>query len=435
MAKINFNLREPNSKSNTPINLVIRWNNKRLVYPTGESINPKFWEADKAKSNFQRAKQTKQFRQYPEFNAKLDLLENGVKDVFRKYQNDNLQLLPTPNDLKSLLDKKFSKNAEVVGKLTLMEFVEKFIKDSETRNNDKTGKPVSKVTIRVYKRCLELLKEFQKVSRKRIDFDSFDLDFYHDFTAHLTKEHNFSHNTVGKHIKSLKTFLNSATESGLNTNLAYKSKRFKALTEKSESIYLNENEINELMELDLSNNLRLEKVRDLFIVGCWTGLRFSDFSRIEKKNIRDGFIEIETQKTAHKVVIPIHSTVLKIMKKYGKQYPNSLPPAVSNQKMNQYLKEVAKKVNSFNSTISTTITKGGLKVTTNNKKFDLITTHTARRSFATNLYLDNVPAFNIMQITGHKTEKAFLTYIKITPNESAKILQLHWKKKIKLKKA
>lgn len=78
--------------------------------------------------------------------------------------------------------------------------------------------------------------------------------------------------------------------------------------------------------------LHLDRVRDLFLVGCWTGLRFSDFSRIAPENIKGDFIEIETQKTAEPVVIPIHTTVKQIMKKYKGKYPNSLPPAISNEK-------------------------------------------------------------------------------------------------------
>lgn len=108
---------------------------------------------------------------------------------------------------------------------------------------------------------------------------------------------------------------------------------------------------------------------------------------------------------------------------------NSLPPTLSNTKMNLYLKDLGALIESLDTKVSTSITKAGKNITTTNKKYKLLTTHTARRSFATNLYLDGVPSYTIMRITGHRTEKAFLRYIKITPNESAKVLQLHWKKK------
>jgi integrase len=114
------------------------------------------------------------------------------------------------------------------------------------------------------------------------------------------------------------------------------------------------------------------------------------------------------------------------------KHNGKLPRAISNQKANEYLKELGqikpkghdKPV--LNDSISKTITKGGVKVITNYQKWELLSTHTARRTFATNEYLAGTPAVTIMQVTGHKTEKAFLRYIRLTPREHAKLLQMHW---------
>ncbi len=205
------------------------------------------------------------------------------------------------------------------------------------------------------------------------------------------------------------------------------------LSESTDSIYLNEKELSDIQLLDLSEHPRLERVRDLFLIGCWTGLRFSDFSNITADNIKGDFIEIETKKTAEPVVIPLHPVVKVIMRKYADQFPNSLPPSISNVKMNQYLKELGERLDILHVKVQTSITKGGKLVTTTKQKYQLLTTHTARRSFATNLFLDGLPPTTIMKITGHRTEKAFQRYIKITPTENAKILQLHWQNKNNLK--
>jgi integrase len=188
---------------------------------------------------------------------------------------------------------------------------------------------------------------------------------------------------------------------------------------------LSKQELQALNELDLTDNPRLDKVRDLFLVGCWTGLRFSDFSNIQAKNIKGGFITIKTQKTGKEVVIPIHEVVLNILDKYKDKTENSLPPSISNQKMNEYLKEIAEKAE-FKETVSKTFTKAGKTVTINKSKFDLVSCHTARRSFATNMYLDSVPSITIMAITGHTTESSFMKYIRITPQEHAEQLQTLW---------
>lgn len=431
MAEFNFYLKNPTSTRPTPIILFVSWDNKRLKLYINESIHPDYWQSsDKTKSDYQRATQPKKIKEHDELNFRLDNIMSVSKVALKRYVNEN-EKQPTLDILKIILNEKVNHIAET--KLDFFGFIEKFIANSKNRTNETTGKPLSIVTIRIYKRSLDLLREFSELERKNIDFENIDLDFYHDYTTFLTSVKNFQSNTLGKHIRVLKIFLNEATERGLNTYFAYKSKRFKIVSEKTDSIYLTEKELEDIYDFDLSNYPRLEKVRDLFLVGCWTGLRFSDFSNISPENIKGDFIEIETKKTGQKVAIPIHNTVMQIMKKYKDQYPNSLPPSISNQKMNKFIKEFAEKVESLNVKSSKTFTKGGVNMTISSRKSEMITTHTARRSFATNLFLDGVSAITIMKITGHKTEKAFLLYIKVTPNENAKILQLHWQKKSTMK--
>jgi integrase len=258
-------------------------------------------------------------------------------------------------------------------------------------------------------------------------FNDITLDFYFDFHTYLVNE-KLSTNTIGKRIAILKTIMREATERGLNTNLSFQSKRFKVTREKTENIYLNESELMEIYKLDLSKNKKLNRVRDLFLVGCYTGLRFSDLSVLSNQNIKDNFIEIETQKTRESVAIPLHPIVRNIIDKHK----GGLPRALSLQRMNIYLKKIGEMIESLNVNTSKKMTKGGLEITTNSKKYLQITTHTARRSFASNLFVKGVPSQTIMKITGHKTEKSFMQYIKITPKENAKLIQMIWDKESKL---
>jgi integrase len=311
-------------------------------------------------------------------------------------------------------------------KETLLSFVDKIIEQTAIRTNDRTGKPISKNTIKVYNQCKRLLTEFNKTVRK-IDFVNIDLDFYHDFREFMLKK-EYSPNTIAKHTITLKTILNEATERGVNTNLAFKSKRFKAPQIEVETIFLNESELTEIYNKDFSKFPKLDRVRDLFLIGCYTGLRFSDFSQITPKNIKGNNFEVTTQKTNETVLIPIHPRVKAIMTKYEGKYVNSLPPSIANQNMNIYLKDLCEMVDCLKVDINKTSKKGNLTLHETIKKYKLVTTHTARRSFATNLYLQGFPAINIMKLTGHKTEKSFLKYIKITPTDNAKRLELHWNK-------
>lgn len=427
MAKTTFILKEPRSKDDTLVFLVFRYGNNRVKFSTKEKINPKYWNEDT-----HRARETKQFSGYSNFNHRLETIEDTAKDVFREYQNNNNHRQPTVEEFRELLQQRFYPATSGNDK-TLFGFIDRFIEEAKTRVNEKTGKPFSNGIKKGYSQTLKVLKDFQQKKRKRIDFDTIDLNFYNEFTEYMATEKKYAINNIGKHIKTLKTFLNDATERGYNSNFAYKMKKFKTFNVPVENIYLNESELDELLNLDLTDEPTYDKVRDLFLVGCWTGLRFSDFSNIKPENIDGDFIEITTQKTAEPVVIPIHATVKKIMKKYKGQYENSLPPAISSQKMNDYLKEIGKKLDTLKIPVSTSNTKGGLYVTATNPKHDLITTHTARRSFASNLYIKGFPAQQIMKITGHKTERAFMKYIKITPKESAKVLQSFWQQENKLK--
>lgn len=430
--KTNFNLKEKNSNEETLIYLIIRWDKRKLKYSTKESIYPKFWETDIEKRNFQRAKETKQFPEYPEFNAGLDWIESTTKNVFRQFLNDNNRQ-PNVEELRELLDIRL-RNIQQKQKKDLFGFVEQFISEAKSRFNSETGKALAKGTINIYQTTLNTLKEYATKKRKRIDFDIIDLNFYQEYTEYLAKERNLANNTVGRHIKTIKTFLNDAAERGFHKNFSFKSKKFKIITEQTDAIYLNAQELDELFKLNLSDNTRLERVRDLFLVGCWTGLRFSDFSTIEKRHIQDEFIEIRTKKTDETVVIPIHNNVKLIMEKYKGKYPNSLPPSISNVKTNRYLKEVGKMLECLQVNVRTSITKGGVLLTSNNKKYELLVTHSARRSFATNLYKSGLSSITIMKITGHRTERAFMKYIKVTPNENAKLLQQHWLKMEKTEK-
>lgn len=406
MSKAKFILKEPTSKEETLIYLLYNYNYKRFKYSTGEKVNPKFWNA-----KVQRVKETKQFPEYPEFNSRLDLIQNGINNAFRKLLNNGIQ--PNNINLKEYLEIELSDNIIKPKKVTLLSFVDSYIKECEqTKKN---------ATVKSYRTTYKYLKNFAETKSKDFDFDSVNVEFYNKFLIFLN-ENALSINTVGRHIKTIKIFLNEATERGYNQNLEYKKKKFKVTKEDSDTIYLNLTELDLLYKLKLERFPNLEKVRDLFLVGCYTGLRFSDFTQIKPENIlaSKNMLQIRTQKTGEKVFVPLHRIVREILKKYK----NDLPKAYTNQVMNRYLKEIAEMAK-INEVIETTITKGGVVQKSAVNKSQLVTTHTARRSFATNVYLADVPSISIMKITGHKTEKSFLTYIKVTQEQNADKLLNH----------
>lgn len=197
---------------------------------------------------------------------------------------------------------------------------------------------------------------------------------------------------------------------------------FNTSREETDNIYLNENELQQFLNLKSFNNKLDEEVRDMFILGCYTGLRFSNYSNINIDYLHDGILTAIQKKTKQKVIIPILPNVQRILDKYN----GELPKVPTNQEFNRTLKELGKRIPELNIPFAKQITRNRKKIVEESMKWEKITTHTARRSFCTNMYLLGVPVMTIMAISGHKTEKSFRSYIKASGEEHAKILKGFW---------
>ncbi|MCY7352029.1 MAG: site-specific integrase [Cytophagaceae bacterium] len=418
MAKFNFNLRTPGADQPTPINFVVRYAGLRLVFATGETIHPNQWSTSQQKGKG---------RQSLDLNARLDDLKNTAGKILSNYQL-NHAAPPAPAELRNLLNAHLNPApVAVVKAVDLFDFIDDYIRDAEQRANEKTGRPIHPGTLRTYRQVLKYLREYrEKQYRKRpFGFEQIDADltgFYQSFRNYLTKDRKFSSNTVGQRLGKMKTFLIEAQARGLLKN--FNPRRFKVISEDTDAIHLNETELENLRALDLSQNPRLDRVRDLFLVGCWSGLRFSDFTRIRRENFTpDGrFIDLSQQKTGDRVKFPINSAIRAVMGKYEGHTPNGLPPALSNVKMNLYLKELGQ-LAGLDTPVMVNRTKGGMLTTRTVPKYELLVTHTARRSFATNMIQRNYPVQLVMAITGHKTEAMFWKYVKLTRSDRAELFR------------
>jgi integrase len=422
MAEFNYYLKSQSSDKETPLNLYIRYKlankTETVKVSTGEKILPSRWNSS--------TKKPRKFEGSPELDTRLSHFNTLAQNVFRKYLNDNEGNLPTPTKLKMLLVEvlrpdQVSKDS--VKPLSFFQFYDYLIKERETGLNPQNGKKYSRATIFELKTTKEKIQSYLKTTRKKsFSFDDVTLDFYFNFMAFLNKR-NYSTNYVGKIIKVLKMVMNEGLERKLHANLDFKLKRFKKTSEETPQIYLNVEELQRFENVDLSNNPRLDRVRDLLILGAWTGLRFSDFTTITKRDIHldtsDGdYIEKKTQKTGHTVVIPIFEPVRRIIDKYDGRTANSLPRIISNQRFNDYIKELGELIG-LDELIETGITKGGMQVAKMLPKHQGLSSHICRRSFSTNAFKMGVPTITIREITGHNTEVAFLRYIRATPKEHA----------------
>lgn len=414
MANTTFKLRKPNSNTSQIIYLIYRFGrNNKLTYSTQLKVLPKHWNFEKM-----RVRNIVEALGKDAINERLNELYTVTETFCIERKAKGLGI--TVDMLRDFLDG-YTGKTQLFNENTLHGFIDSFISKSKDRINPKTGKTISYKVRREYERTYYYLKEYEqnRLNGKEVNFEDVTIDFYADFTVFL-QSCNLSANTIGHKIQTLKIWLNEATDKGINTNLQFKNQRFKTISEKSDTVYLSKDELETIYKTDCKSE-KLNKVRDLFLIGAFTGLRFSDLTSITADHIKNHTIHIEQHKTGERVAIPLHPIVKDIWQKYDEQ----LPPVISNQKFNEYIKEVCKLAGIDNNE-QKNITKGGMRVHQTFKKHELVTSHTARRSFATNLYLSGFPTISIMKITGHQTEKAFMSYIRVTPEQNADLLRTHW---------
>lgn len=342
----------------------------------------------------------------------------AIIDTLTSYEGINSEWLESEID-KVINPRKYAPAEEQAKPATLFEWIDRFVETAPQRRDRATGRLLTYNNIQQYRATQKHLKTFAKVKkRKDYEFEQVDRRFYDSFVEYL-QNLNFTANSVGKHIRVLKLMLNEATNAGVNTSTTYN--QFHVFTEETDTIYLNEAELEQLKECDFTDSPHLDRVRDWFLLLAWTGCRFSDLEKVGKTDIQDGFITFRQQKTNTKVKIPMHPVVMEILIKYD----FNLPEPISNQKFNDYIKEVAR-LAEINTKETITKTIGGELQTITSPKYELISSHTGRRSFCTNMYKRGLPTLMIMSVSGHKTEKSFLKYIKVKQDEHADMMAAKW---------
>ena len=286
-------------------------------------------------------------------------------------------------------------------------------------------------TVTIIKTMKKHLIAFQEYIGYKITFDRFDAVFYEQFVRYLTFDFPLMRrtillkglkvNTVGKTIKQLKTFIKDRIQKKVIPYIDLSS--FKCLEEDVEGVFLDWKELSKVYHLDLSSNPCLIKYRDLFIVGCLTGFRFSDYSTLSLHHLKNGMLHVRQTKTGATVVVPLREDARKILvDKYEMRIPR-----VSMVNFNYYIKEVIK-LASINEPVRISHKRGNKVLEEVRPKYAWISSHTARRSFCTNEYLAGTPSDLIMAVSGHKSETSFRKYIKADKIKKASMIKQLWDK-------
>jgi site-specific recombinase XerD len=410
-ATVTFKLNHPERKPKdyaVSINVIYYHNGERIELSTGEKAPLSKWTGSRVKGSFTDAHK---------INKHLVSIEEQLSDLWREHKG------VSGPELKALIRKIVQGESPAVKKNNpLSEYVRKYIQMC------KDGKIVrSKSSIEQYEQTLDILEACAASEGIELSFEAITLDFYYSLMAYMWDTLGHCDNTAGKHIKNLKSWMQNAFDDDLHTNMAFKKKKFRKPGNDSEEVYLTQDEINKIYGLDLSDSPSLAIHRDVFVFSCWVGLRFGDVCRIRPEQItqtKDGkVLRIITEKTQEDVTIPFHPLAEAIYSYYNHQLPKIRKS--ENVVFNRHLKTIAEKAGLRQQSQSKTVVRG--KATINyHEKWEMVSAHTARRSFATNCFLMGVPTRTIMAITGHKTEKAFNKYIRVTKEEHARIMMKHF---------
>ncbi|MDR2126468.1 MAG: site-specific integrase [Prevotellaceae bacterium] len=412
-------------KQQSSIRAIVSFFGKQYFYSIGVSVESAFWNSKK-----NRCRNDRDYSNAVFVNQKLDVWENILKRVAHAFEMKFVS--PTQAEFKKAVERAFriskGENEDTEKTVHIVEFAEHF------RNNNSNSKTCNYS----YDRAIAQLVNYEKQYKTKLKFSDMTLEFYHSFKNMLLQKtyvqngitQHYSKNTIGMFIKNINFFFNEARRQKYHDLYI---EGFTVDREESDSIYLTVAELVKLHELDITENLILNKLgnvfgkaeinrkiaelinnKDIFLIGAFTAMRYGDYAGIENLKSTDQFISKRTKKTGAKVIIPMHWVIREILERRN----NILPAFVSNQDLNSNLK-ILGKLADIDSEITITITRGGKHVTKTYKKYELIKTHTARRSGCTNMYIAGIDIYTIMGFSGHTTEASFRKYIKIKQEENA----------------
>ena len=275
-------------------------------------------------------------------------------------------------------------------------------------------------TVKVFRTCRNVLELFSKAVLKKPfpDFSDFDLKFPLRFQGWcFEKPRQYSVNYVSKMLAVIRQFLSDAQDNGLDVPPSYKTKKYSLRKTDVDDIALTFKDVEALTKLHVTG--ALAAARDVFVFTCLTGLRHSDVSRVTKAHISDLMerkaVTIITQKTGEKVKVPLHDLASAVLERNG----GSLPPPMINQVLNRHIKELGKKAG-FTEGVMLRASVGGKTVIQLFQRWECLSAHSGRRTFATVAYSEwKMPAGLLMKLLGHRTERQFFQYIKLTKEAAA----------------
>ena len=395
---------------NVPIRMRVNFASKRIEFTTGYRIDATKWDADKQRVKNGCSNKLKQSAS--EINVSLLEYYTEIQSIFKRFEVEDV--MPTPEQIKeafNALHKPVSEEPKPKKEALPCDFFQvfdDFVEDCGRQSNwmDSTFEKFAAV------------KNHLTNFREGLTFEFFDERGLNDYVGYLRDVKEMRNTTIGKQLSFLKWFLRWAFKKGVHQNNAYDSYKPKLKSTQKKIIFLTWDELNRLREFKIPfNKQALERVRDVFLFQCFTGLRYSDVFNLRRSDIKGDHIEVTTVKTSDSLIIELNNHSKAILDKYKDvafEYDKVLP-VITNQKMNDYLKELA----GIDEPIRQTYYKGNERIDDVTPKYALLGTHAGRRTFICNALALGIPPQVVMKWTGHSDYKAMKPYIDIADDIKA----------------
>lgn len=391
---------------NMPIRMRVIYGGTRIEFSTGYRIDELKWDTDKQRVKNGCTNKLKQSSS--EINSDLLKYYTDIQNIFKEFEVKDIS--PTSEQLKTAFAKRSkANNSEETesekSTATFMNVFDEFLKECGKQNNwtDSTYEKFAAVKTH--------LTNFNS----NLTFEVLDESGLTEYVEYLRDKKNLRNSTIGKQIGFLRWFLRWAFKKGHHNNNAFESFKPKLKNTQKKVIFLTWNELNKLRDYKIpATKQYLERVRDVFLFTCFTGLRHSDVYNLKTSDIKDNHIEITTVKTADSLIIELNNHSKSILDKYKDVHfeNNKALPVITNQKMNEYLKELAE-LAEINEPVRETYYKGNQRIDEVTPKYDLLGTHAGRRTFICNALSLGIPPQVVMKWTGHNDYKAMKPYIDI----------------------
>lgn len=407
---------------NVPIRMRVIFGGKRIDFTTGYRIDIAKWDYEKQRVKNGCTNKLKQSSS--EINTDINNYESTIQSIFKEYEVANT--LPTPEQIRLSFNERIKasvkeeSNEEIIEEpvISFWELYDEFVKESGRLNN------WTHATFQKFKTVKNHLTDFRNYLGQELSFDFFSEDGLNDYVDYLRDIEDMRNVTIGKQISFLKWFLRWSARKGHHSNMAFDSFKPKLKSTQKKVIFLTTEELTRLRDIAIpSTKQYLERVRDIFLFLCFSGLRYSDIANLKRSDIKVGHMEVTTMKTADSLSIELNAQTKAIIEKYkDTQFKNDrVLPIITNQKFNVYLKELGQ-LAGIDEPIRETFYKGNERIDVVTPKYALLGSHAGRRTFICNALALGIPPQVVMKWTGHSDYKAMKPYIDIADNIKAQAM-------------